>query len=97
MPYSQLYPSLIQRGLVTPRGYDNPPPNPPPAWYNPSKYCDFHEGAAGHDLDSCFALKLKVQELINADILSFKDTGPNVKTNPMPDHEGASVSMVGTD
>lgn len=94
MKYSQLYPALIQRGLVTPRGYKTPPPNPLPAWYDPQKHCEFHEGAPGHDLDNCYALKIKVQELIKADILSFKDTGPNVKTNPLPNHGGPSVSMV---
>lgn len=94
MTYSKLYPSLIQRGLVIPKGYQTPPPNPLPAWYNAAKHYEFHEGAPGHDLDYCFALKFKVQELIKSDILSFKDTDPNVKTNPMPNHAGPSVNML---
>ena len=94
MAYSKLYPSLIQRGLVVPKGYKYPPPTPLPTWYNIHKHCDFHEGAPGHDLDNCYALKMKVQELIKADILSFKDTGPNVKTNPLPHHAGPSVNML---
>lgn len=94
MQYSKLYPSLIQRGLVVPKGYPTPPPNPLPAWYNSAKHCEFHEGAPDHDLDNCFALKLRVQELIKSDILSFKDTNPNVKTNPMPNHAGPSINML---
>lgn len=97
MTYSQLYHVLIQRRLITPRGYDNPPPNPVPTWYNQRKHCAFHKGAAGHDLEGCMALKVKVRELVKAGILNFKDVGSNVKTNPMPNHTGASASMMGTD
>lgn len=97
MTYSQLYPVLIQKGLITPRGYDNPPPNPLPAWYNRHKHYAFHKGAEGHDLEGCFALKAKVRDLIKSGVLTFKDVGPNVKTNPMTDHAGASTSMVYTD
>lgn len=86
MTYNHFYLSLIQRGLVTPRGYTKSPPNPPPAWHDPQKHCAFHEGAVGHDLEGCYELKSKVRDLIEADILSFKDMGPNVKTNPMPNH-----------
>lgn len=96
MTYSQLYPALIQKGLVTPRGYENPPPNPLPTWYDLHKHCAFHEGAAGHDLEGCFALKAKVRDLIKAGILNFQDIGPNVKTNPMPNYSGASTSMLDT-
>lgn len=97
MLYSQLYPALIQRGLVTPRGYKSPPPNSLSAWYNLQQHCEFHEGAPGHDIDNCYALKIRVQELINAGILSFKDAGPNVKTNLMPNREDTSTSREETD
>lgn len=97
MMYSELYPALLQKGLVTHKGYDNPPSNPLPAWYDPHKHCAFHEGAAGHDLEGCFALKAKVRDLIKAGILNFQDIGPNVKTNPMPNYSGASTSMLDTD
>lgn len=97
MTYSQLYPVLIQRRLITPRGYDNPPSNPLPAWYNQRKHCAFHKVAAGHDLESCFALKVKIRDLIKDGILNFKDVGPNEKTNPIPYYTGASTSTVDTD
>ncbi|XP_050878147.1 uncharacterized protein LOC127081963 [Lathyrus oleraceus] len=85
MTYTELYPSLLQKGLVTPRPL-GPPPNPLPPWYNQDAHCTFHEGAPGHDLEGCYALKHIVRELVEKKILSFRDVGPNVKSNPLPGH-----------
>ncbi|XP_050878639.1 uncharacterized protein LOC127082445 [Lathyrus oleraceus] len=85
MTYTELYPSLLQKGLVTPRPL-GPPPNLLPPWYNQDAHCPFHEGAPGHDLEGCYALKHIVQELVDKKILSFRDVGPNVKSNPLPAH-----------
>ncbi|XP_050908561.1 white-opaque regulator 2 [Lathyrus oleraceus] len=79
MTYTELYPSLLQKRLVTPRPL-GPPPNPLPPWYNQDAHCLFHEGAPGHDLEGCYALKHIVRELVKKKILSFRDVGPNVKT-----------------
>lgn len=79
--YTQLNPVLIQQKLVTPKGYATPPPNPLPAWYDSQKHCEFHEGALGHDLEGCYALKLKVQNLIESNILSFKNDVPIVQVD----------------
>ncbi|XP_050877822.1 uncharacterized protein LOC127081624 [Lathyrus oleraceus] len=70
MTYTELYPSLFQKGLVVPRPL-GPPPDPLPPWYNPNAHCPFHE----------------VRELVEKKILSFRDLGPNVKSNPLPAHE----------
>ncbi|XP_050875855.1 uncharacterized protein LOC127079511 [Lathyrus oleraceus] len=85
MTYTELYPSLLQKGLVTPRPL-GPPPNPLPPWYNQDAHCSFHEGTHGHNLEGCYALKHIVQELVEKKILSFLDVGPNVKSNPLPAH-----------
>jgi hypothetical protein len=58
VPYSKLYPQLIQNALVTPRALIHVSPYLP--WYNPNATCEFHKGALGHDLDSCLALKALV-------------------------------------
>lgn len=79
MSYTELYPSLLKKGL-------GPPPNPLPPYYNPNAHCLFHEGAPGHDLEGCYALKHIVRELIEKKILSFRDTSPNVKNNHLPAH-----------
>ncbi|KAI5434300.1 hypothetical protein KIW84_021238 [Lathyrus oleraceus] len=90
--YAELYPSLIERKLITPR---DPPAIPvnPQWWYKPDLHCVYHLGAPGHDVENCFQLKTKVQDLMRCGILSFEDAGPNVKKNPLPEH-GKSVNMV---
>lgn len=35
-----------------------------------------------------------MQEVINQEILSFFEEKPNVKTNPLPNHGGATVNAV---
>ncbi|XP_050890018.1 uncharacterized protein LOC127095358 [Lathyrus oleraceus] len=93
MSYTELYPSLLQKGLVVPKPL-GPPPDRLPPWYNPNAHCPFHEGAPGHDLEGCYALKHKVRELIESKILSFKDMGPNVKNNPLPPHGDPAVNAI---
>lgn len=93
MSYAELYPALITKNLVQPR------PRPPvpevlPWWYKPEVSCPFHQNAPGHDLDNCFALKLEVQKLTRAGILTFKNMDPNVKDNPMPSHGPSSVKFI---
>ncbi|XP_050897366.1 uncharacterized protein LOC127104210 [Lathyrus oleraceus] len=93
MSYTELYPSLLQKGLVVPRPM-GPPPNHLPPWYNPNAHCPFHEGAPGHDLEGCYALKHRVRKLIDSKILSFKDMGPNVKNNPLPPYGDPTVNAI---
>ncbi|XP_050889696.1 uncharacterized protein LOC127094983 [Lathyrus oleraceus] len=93
MLYTELYPSLLQKGLVVPRPM-GPPPDRLPPWYNPNAHCPFHEGSPEHDLEGCYALKHRVRELIESKILSFKDMGPNVKNNPLPLHGDPAVNAI---
>ncbi|XP_050897438.1 uncharacterized protein LOC127104294 [Lathyrus oleraceus] len=93
MSYTELYPSLLQKALVVPRPMGHPPDRLPP-WYNPNAHCPFHEGAPGHDLEGCYALKHRVRELIESKILSFKDMGLNVKNNPLPPHGNPTVNAI---
>jgi len=72
MTYAELLPILIKENLVQTRA---PPrvPNELPVWYQSDLSCVFHQGAPGHDIKPCFSLKIEVQKLIEANILSFKD------------------------
>ncbi|GAU52036.1 hypothetical protein TSUD_418760, partial [Trifolium subterraneum] len=47
-----------------------------------------------HTIENCKAFKYKVQELIDKKLISFKEEGPNVKDNPLPEHAGLSVNAV---
>ena len=70
---------------------------PYPKWYDPGAKCVYHSGAPGHNIDSCIPFKYKVQHLISAGWLAFQEEGPNVKTNPLASHGGASVNAVEED
>ncbi|KAH1247115.1 hypothetical protein GmHk_06G017076 [Glycine max] len=96
MAYSELWPSLLENHLVVfiPGKFFQPPY---PKWYNSNATCAYHSGAPGHNIDSYLSFKYKVQHLINAGWLSFQEEGPNVKTNPLASHGGASVNAIEKD
>ncbi|KAI5444932.1 hypothetical protein KIW84_013274 [Lathyrus oleraceus] len=91
MTYAELYPSLIDRKLITPR---DPPAvsTNPQWWYKPELHCVYHSGAPGHDVENFYPTK--VQDLVRSGILFFEDVGPNMKKNPLPEHGKAVVNMV---
>ncbi|KAL5138105.1 hypothetical protein HKD37_10G028361 [Glycine soja] len=96
MAYSELWSSLLENHLVVaiPGKVLQPPY---PKWYDPGAKCAYHSGVPGHNIDSCHPFKYKVQHLISAGWLSFQEEGPNVKTNPLASHGGASVNATEED
>ncbi|KAK2374332.1 hypothetical protein QL285_075304 [Trifolium repens] len=83
MKYADLLPALLAMNLVQTK----PPPLVPerlPAWYRTDLTCAFHQGAPGHDVEHCYALKKEVQNLVCANHLSFKDSNSDVQVNPLP-------------
>ncbi|KAL5180012.1 hypothetical protein HKD37_01G001213 [Glycine soja] len=96
MAYSELWPSLLENHLVVaiPGKVLQPPY---PKWYDPGAKCVYHSGVPGHNIDSCIPFKYKVQHLISVGWLAFQEEGPNVKTNPLASHGGASVNVVEED
>ena len=68
----------------------------PPYHYkhNPNASCAYHVGHVGHSTEDCWSLKNKIQDLIDRKILTFSEEKSNVKTNPLPNHDGPSVSVV---
>ncbi|KAI5384954.1 hypothetical protein KIW84_071807 [Lathyrus oleraceus] len=72
MTYAEIYPSLIERKLITPRDPSAIPTNPQ-WWYKPELHCVYHSGAPGHGVENCYPLKTKVQDLVRSGILCFKD------------------------
>ena len=74
MTYEELLPVLIQNYGISvipvkpkrppyPRGYD----------VDVNATCEYHEGVGGHSVENCKALKNKVQSLIYADPIKFKE------------------------
>ena len=70
---------------------------PYPYWYDANATCDYHYGIKGHSTENCLALKNQVQALKNADYVSFgfdKAGGPNVISNPLPNHSGPKINVI---
>ncbi|KAI5435529.1 hypothetical protein KIW84_022082 [Lathyrus oleraceus] len=67
MSHAELYPSLIDKKLVTPRDPPIVPANPQ-WWYKHELHCVYHSGAPEHDVENCFPLKTKVQDLVRSHI-----------------------------
>ncbi|RDX93934.1 hypothetical protein CR513_23744, partial [Mucuna pruriens] len=93
MPYSTLFPLLLQKGMIAVMPFK--PLEPPyPRSYDPSAKCDYHSGAVGHSTERCWSFKHKVQDLIEAGWLGFEGNKPNISTNPLPAHEGQAINTL---
>jgi len=73
--YAELLPTFLERNWVHIKA---PPPIPKklPARFRAELSCVFHQGAPSHDVEGCYALKNVVQDLVEANILSFKEFEP---------------------
>ena len=94
MTYTELYPKLVQCGLLM--SVDIPPLQPPYLrWYNEHVHYDYHSGNRGHSIKNCTALKRRVYDFIKKGELTFEDEDvPNVNGNPLPNHGGPKVNVV---
>ena len=55
--------------------------------YHPNARCAYHSESSGHDTSNCWALKNKIQDLIDAKEVEFEaHEKPNVISAPMPRH-----------
>ena len=54
-----------------------PPRNPNTSTpsYNPDARCAYHSNSQGHDTNSCWMLKYKIQYLIDEGVLEFTQEG----------------------
>ncbi|KAK2428440.1 hypothetical protein QL285_026962 [Trifolium repens] len=91
--YKELLPYLVHSKMVTLKTLKQMTP-PFPAWYKQGATCEYHSGVEGHTIETCKAFKYEVQRLIDQKLLSFKEAGPNVKGNPLPNHSGGGVNMI---
>ena len=77
---------MLNLNLVT---LKDPPRNPnivSPS-YHPNERCAYHADSPGHETNSCWALKKKIQDMIDANEIEFDPPKtPNVITAPMTNH-----------
>ena len=84
MPLSQALQHMLRMNLITLIG---PHPNPKTYYpnYNPDAICAYHSGSPGHDTNDCWALKYKIQNMIDAKDIEFNPPEtPNMITAPLP-------------
>ncbi|KAK2456148.1 hypothetical protein QL285_003538 [Trifolium repens] len=80
MPYEQILPRLLYKGLVQLKPLDLVSPPYPPG-FDENARCDYHNGSPGHNVENCRAFKHKVQELIDQKLLTFKEDEANAATS----------------
>src|SRR4051812_27348744 len=83
---SEILKYLLSESLVELRPMPPLIPGKIPPRFNPNERCEFHDNSPGHTLEKCWAFRHKVQDLIESGAIAFDK--PNVKTNPMPRHDG---------
>ena len=55
--------------------------------YNPDARCAYHSGSLGHDTNNCWALKYKIQNMIDAKEIEFDPPETsNMIADPLPKH-----------
>ncbi|XP_027090233.1 uncharacterized protein [Coffea arabica] len=97
-PVDQLYEQLKAAGKIStvpPKTYSKEFP----IGYDPQSFCAYHSGAPGHSTANCWALKHKIQDMIEAGdiVLRMRDEQrPSVSNNPLPAHKD-TVGAVNTE
>ena len=72
MTYEELLPVLIQNyGISVIPAKPRKPPYP--RGYDVNTTCEYHGGVGGHSVENCKAFKDKVQSLIYADPIKFRE------------------------
>ncbi|XP_027156545.1 uncharacterized protein LOC113757465 [Coffea eugenioides] len=86
-PIDQLYEQLKAAGKI---GTVHPKGIPP--GYDTQGICAYHSGSPGHTTGNCWALKHKIQDMIDSGGILLKrkeEQEPNVSKNPLPEHCGS--------
>ena len=93
---AEVLPHMLRSNLATLKGAPKNLNTTSPR-YNPNARCAYHSESPCHHTNDCWALRNKVQDLIEAKEIEFDaPEKPNVITAPMPKH-GRGVNAVDTD
>ena len=87
MPLIRAFKRLVEGGLIVPLP-PRPPLQPTPPGFRADLHCAYH-WRAGHDTDSCAALRNAIKDLINQGLV---DLGrPTMTTNSLPPHDTRAI------
>ena len=86
MSLTQALQQMLKAGLITLRApLQNPNTSAPT--YHPNERYAYHSDSPRHDTNNCWALKNKVQDMIDAKEIQFEaPETPNIITAPFPNH-----------
>ncbi|XP_011046380.1 PREDICTED: uncharacterized protein LOC105141014 [Populus euphratica] len=73
LPLNEMYQKLLSVGYIAPEPL-TPLKQPYPNWYKPDLTCEYHAGAAGHDIHTCSAFKKRLVHLIKAGWITLDGT-----------------------
>ena len=86
MPLAQALQHMLKVELITSKAPLRNPNTSAPT-YHPNERCACHSDSPGHDTDSCWALKNKIQDMIDSKEIEFDPLETlNMATAPMPNH-----------
>ena len=86
MTPAQVLPHLLKLNLASLKEAPKNPNTTSP-FYHANAKCAYHSDNLGHDTNNCWALKNKIQDLIDAKEVEFDaPEKPNVISAPMPKH-----------
>ncbi|RDX90078.1 hypothetical protein CR513_28098, partial [Mucuna pruriens] len=71
MTYTALFHQLLQKRMIM-TAPPKPLEPPYPRSYDPNAKCEYHEGGPGHTMENCWALKHRIQDLLEGGWLNFK-------------------------
>src|SRR3954464_7213738 len=96
MPNSQALQHLLKADLITlkdpPKNINTSSPS-----YRPDATCAYHPNSLGHDADHCWALKNKIQDMIDAGEIELDPPEtPNVITAPIPKNDKTVNAIIDT-
>ncbi|XP_075105398.1 uncharacterized protein LOC107790032 [Nicotiana tabacum] len=91
-PIGESYASLFEKL----KHYDMISPIPPnhvdlrARSFDPSKRCEYHSNAQGHNVESCRDFKREIERLIQENLIVIQDSDTqNITQNPLPAHDDA--------
>ncbi|XP_070006996.1 uncharacterized protein [Nicotiana sylvestris] len=86
--YASLFEKLKHYDMIEPI-----PPNyvdPRARSFDPSKRCEYHSNAQGHNVESCRDLKREIERMIQENLIVIQDSDTqNIAQNPLPTHDDA--------
>jgi len=86
--YASLFEKLRHYDMIAPI-----PPNhvdPRARSFDPSKRCEYHSNAQGHNIESCRDLKREIERMIQENLIVIQDSdAQNIAQNHLPAHDDA--------